>query len=719
MSNIPHPAPSVNSPHDPDLNRFGLNPHSLIGYAGGSKMGGIEPTPIIEIVSNPDVYGVEHGELKMMKCGCPFSVDGSAPKGKGIAYKCSANGWFTFRCFDDSHSHPGSKYGTDNTGRGFYSYVIPVPNTNHVDVGHKLVAIEFNAADSDVAKALFGWTKESKISSTLMAANHKTKDNYVIFRADRLVGFKYESLVEAIPGTRINRDFKCDRRLTYRHNGIEIAVSDFSASDIPIAKPSAWSKLFVKAGLSECLTMIDPEPAPGAAAPKEHASVQEVKVDPVREVRLNFDKRIEKGAEAEAKKNFFYHMLEGYEGFECDPDDRRPIEEQVARAIHEAQDRVWEIRCRRAPEIAVTYNKCGVGHAIFSTVTCWQCSCRECRPFVLGSAASAIEVHLLAAFRSGSIISMYTMPLELHNRSSTKVLLSQWASSNDDPTINSGLLNNRETRVNSELPENDWIGVKNHREVVYFFCRNPDAGGNKKLVPAIIAKNGTPYRWGQITKESDILRVVSEVMAELQTQGDIANSAEEEIREMKRRGAEPEDIRAKEAAAPENLSGDLLFGPRVTISKLNTLRRAITGRGSSVVPKGQRAATKAEKARQKEVEGVEDYQVNVGYGIRKGVMKQISEDLVTTVTPENPTAGGLFPKNTKDRLHMNVPMTETVNKAAANGKYKKAEPGHRIGNNGRDEEEKIEIGTHAHGLTIVSVTEPVKELDDQLLDMGI
>jgi hypothetical protein len=129
----------------------------------------------------------------------------------------------------------------------------------------------------------------------------------------------------------------------------------------------------------------------------------------------------------------------------------------------------------------------------------------------------------------------------------------------------------------------------------------------------------------------------------------------------------------------EQICGDILFGDRESVKFINKLRRAITGRGSSVVPKEQRAEAKAEKAKLRTAEGIEEYQVTAGTRLRIGVMEILSAKTETTITPENPTADGLFPGNTSNRLQMNLSTTDAVNEAVRTGRSKRATPGHKRG----------------------------------------
>jgi len=661
MNNIAHPAPSVNSPYDPDLNRFGLNQHSLIGFRDGS--GPVQLVSVEDIVQNPDRYEC-NGEWKTLKSGCPFHRHGYNSKNGSLQFTVDAeSGRFTYICRDPNHEHPGAKDRRDSFGNPYWMYHVHCSRHSSgrgeavVDRGC-FAYIEVKSWDNEAQIVLSNWMNQSGVQQASVYVDAKRTVNRVYFRkakdgeyADGYLNADESSGVRFVAST---NKVKLPDESGWRKSG---GCPEYTSAGV--LPSSLWNKSIVPC-VGEKLSSKDGQPK----KPKQQSSVEGF--------RRNYTDRMESVGEREARSSFkkgdgHSRLLDGIEGFEPSPEDSRSEAEQLARAIHEYKDRVWSVRCKRAPTLLTTWNKGGVGSSSHTKLTCWQASCEDCRPFVLGSLASAVEVHLLSLFRAGATISMYRAPLEVHTNGYTKLSLNRW--SNDSKTDDNGgcVSSHMITRVSSSTETrviigNDWIGLKAHGEVVYFFCRNPDAGGNKNLVPTVIAKNGVPHLGGTVRNEADILATVSVIL----------------------------DAKHMQTATAEELNGDLLFGPRSTVSKINKLRQSITGRGSSSAPQG---AQQQQKKERREKEGVEDFQSIPVYGIG-GFLEELSDTVETTITMEDPTGGGLFTKNNRGGVHMpGVNTTFVANSAVDKGRLKKGTPGHKRGGSKKHQEEVTELQT--------------------------
>jgi hypothetical protein len=647
MNNIPHPAPSVNSPYDPDLNRFGLNRHSLIGFRDGS--GPIQLVSVEDIVRNPDRYEC-NGEWKTLKSGCPFHRHGYNSKNGSLQFTVDTeSGRFTYICRDPNHEHPGAKDRRDSFGNPYWVYHVHCCDSAPVSQGDFFAYVEVKAWDREAQVTLSNWMNQSGVQQASVYVDAKRTVNRVYFRKTQ-----DDQYVDGY----LNSDEKSGVRFVASANKVRVpdGVGWRKSAGCPeytsasVLSSSLWNKSVV--------------PCVDTATPKGTKPKKPKKESSVEGFRHNYTDRMESIGEREARSSFkkgddHSQLLAGIEGFEPSPEDSRPEIEQLARAIHEAKDRVWNVRCKRAPTLLTTWNKGGVGSSSHTKLTCWQASCEDCRPFVLGSLASAVEVHLLSLFRAGAVISMYRAPLEVHTSGYTKLSLNRWS---NDPKIddNEGCVSSHMiTRVSSYtetrvIIKNDWIGLKAHGEVLYFFCRNPDAGGNKNLAPTVITKNGVPHLGGTVRNEADILATVSVIMDSMQ------------------------------AATAEELNGDLLFGPRPTVSRINKLRQSITGRGCGGA---SRAPSNSQKKERREEEGVEEFQSIPVYGI-KGFLEELSDTVETTITMEDPTGGGLFTKNNKGGVHMpGVNTTAVANSAVDKGRLKKGTPGHKRGGNKKHQEE--------------------------------
>ena len=93
------------------------------------------------------------------------------------------------------------------------------------------------------------------------------------------------------------------------------------------------------------------------------------------------------------------------------------------------------------------------------------------------------------------------------------------------------------------------------------------------------------------------------------------------------------------------LRGDILYGDRKSVKYVNSLRRSITGRGSSV------KMTQETKEAQRKKDGVTDFKATVGYNMG-GFYETVSDIVQQPITEHDTTAGGVFDKCRPGRLHL-------------------------------------------------------------------
>jgi len=680
MDNVSRPEANVN---DSDINRFGLNKYSLIGRVGGRVMGEIDPTPVEDIVADPDTYCVKSPDgWNNLKCGCPFSNNGYAPKGKGIAYKVSGDR-FHFICYDDSHHHPNAREKTNKSGKTYWSYVVRIEDPNIVS-HEKFLAIEFDAGERSDLLEVNDWMRSQKVSPSVIAYNSKSVKNYVIFR--KPVGFSDKRPGEFVfksDSIRMDTGFKFSSGEHWRYKEFGFDVDNESLPDaiksVSNISVAAWKSLFISKELVEVLEDI----SSNAVAREPEADVVDDR-DKHWEV---YNRRMMGAAEKEIRANFkidkFAHLLDGL-GLDVDPDSDKDVEQQLADAVHAARGRAFCVRCRRAPHLVTTWSQGGAGHSNHTHLTCWMASCDDCKPFVLGSMASAIEVQVSKWMDDGYSVGVFTAPLGVLRDKSINKSIKNWVQplrrvnrSYKDPHLQtSGLLKEKEIRGLQVTRKNCWIALRTHREVIYVFAHHPDHGG--RHTPSCVTRGGAGF----------VPTNYSDLGAMFHSPESIPSSVDRIFT----------DVNAMDNA---QLRGDILYGDRKSVKHVNSLRRSITGRGSSA------KKSKEAKETQRKKDGVTDFKATVGYNMG-GFYETVSDIVQQPITEHDTTAGGVFDKCRPGRLHLEgVNTTKAMDEAVINGRVNPAKSGYRRGTT-----LTIKSGNG------ISVT-PIKTLEEMLDERGV
>ena len=642
MNNVSRPDVDVNNS---EINRFGLSRYSLIGRLGGRAMGELDPTSVEDIVADPDTYCVKSPNgWNNLKDGCPFGNNGYAPKGKGIAYMVSGDR-FHFVCRDGSHHHPGAKEKYNNKGEPYWSYVIRVEDLNVVSY-EKFLAIEFDASKRSDLQEVNDWMRTQKMGLSVIAYNVKTERNYVVFR--KPVGFNDKfpgELVFKSDSVRIDTGFKfrIGEHWSYKEFGFDINNESLpnAIEGVTHISVAAWKSLFIGKDLVEVLEDIDAN----AVARKPKTGV----TDDEDEHWNKYKRRIEGHAEKEVRANFkidkFAHLLDGM-GLDVDPNSDKDVEQQLADAVHAARGRAFNVRCSRAPHLVTTWSHGGAGHSNHTHLTCWMASCDDCRPFVLGSMASAIEVQVSKWMDAGYSVASFRAPHSVLSDKTVRRSIENWSRKCVNSHYGSGLfIEEEETR---SVMNNKWIAIGGQEGIIYIFAHHPDRGG--RHIPTCVSKNlafsPTDY---------------SGIGATFHSPESIPSSVDKIFT----------DVYAMDSS---QLRGDILYGDRKSVKYVNSLRRSITGRGSSV------KMTQEAKEAQRKKDGVTDFKATVGYNMG-GFYETVSDIVQQPITEHDTTAGGVFDKCRPGRLHLEgVSTTKAMDEAVAKGRVNPASGGHKRGN---------------------------------------
>jgi len=640
MDSVSRPVVDVN---DSEINRFGLSRYSLIGRLGGRAMGELNPTSVEDIVADPDTYCVKNPDgWNNLKAGCPFSNNGYAPKGKGVFYKVSGD-LFHFGCYGDSHHHPGAKEKVNKSGKTYWSYVVRVEDSNIVS-HEKFLAIEFDAKTRSDLQEVNDWMRSQKMSPSVIAYNSKSAKNYVVFRkpvgsSDKRPGelvFKSDSI-------RIDAGFKFSTSEHWRYKEFGFDIDNESLPNaiegITHISVATWKSLFISKELVEVLEDIDSNAV--ARKPKGDVSNDED------EHWDKYKRRIEGHAEKEVRANFkidkFAHLLGGL-GLDIDPDSDKDVEQQLADAVHAARGRAFNVRCNRAPHLVTTWSHGGAGHSNHTHLTCWMASCDDCRPFVLGSMASAIEVQVSKWMDAGYSVASFRASHSVLSDKTVANSLKNWSRKCVNSHYTSGLFKEEETRG---VMNNRWIAIRGQEGIIYIFAHHSDHGG--RHTPTCVSKNPafspTDY---------------SDLGAMFHSPESIPSSVDKVFT----------DVYAMDNA---QLRGDILYGDRKSVKYVNSLRRSITGRGSSS------KMSKEAKETQRKKDGVTDFKATVGYNM-SGFYEEVSDIVQQPITEHDTTAGGVFDKCRPGRLHLEgVNTTKAMDEAVTSGRVNPASVGHRKG----------------------------------------
>lgn len=309
-------------------------------------------------------------------------------------------------------------------------------------------------------------------------------------------------------------------------------------------------------------------------------------------------------------------------------------------------------------------------------MSCWSYKCPDCFVYLTASLASVLEAYMTRAISKGWNILPMVADWEGHNTMARKTAMLRWVSS---------------------APEDskEWLairtGVNEVRYLLFSAPSQPDVAPPTALVKAV----GGTYS-GQTLSLEEIRNTVDEIIGRLAA--------------------------GREGIAATGCVMNLVLGTRRVCSTIKGLQNAITGKDRKSTGRAfgakllDQAVTKAEGLPPKKSE-ISEF-ISVPTRNHNGSNAAIEKHTGIKLTEKDPTAGGQYPRNTATKLRMaevNLPEIYRV-ESQPGGLMERAKGGNRRGNK---QPAGVEIGIHADGLTIVSVTEPAKELNDQLYDMGI